>query len=110
MLYVGGLPKIVFKTQKTKTKKEFKCCMTKEFCVLLYSDNTCYVDNQMDKVCFVLPIHLPSFIHKYDKKMNLPDSINKFFVFKSKEDKEMFSKYCQDFNDLKIRKIGFLDR
>jgi hypothetical protein len=108
MIYVGRKPSFIFKTRKSHTSSTISCTFSDGFCVLLYSNNTCLIDDVCNKVCFIVPVHFPSFIFKFTKERDFIKGLDDLFLFENEIDKGKALEYAKNIEDKKLRKINFL--
>ncbi|KAF7683610.1 hypothetical protein TCON_1182 [Astathelohania contejeani] len=109
MLYIGANPNKIITTNEKITKKEIRCCLEPTFSILVYANSTAVYNNMTHKVCFVVPVHYPSFIRAFNKKIPLSESVNKFFIFKDEKLRKELEHYVQEIKDENIITLEYLD-
>ncbi|ADM11301.1 uncharacterized protein Eint_040080 [Encephalitozoon intestinalis ATCC 50506] len=79
----------------TKTSNPIRCAFGKQFFMLLFSDNTGMYKGSTHHVCFVVPVHYPSFVRSLlkPKHLSLKESVDYLFKFKTPEDRNRFTLY-----------------
>lgn len=108
MIFVGAKVNFLFKTKARATKNVFECGLNGDFNMILYSDYTGIVGGASEGVCFVIPVHYPSFIFTFDPKVSLEKSVDKFFEFEDSVSRNKLREYVSKIEDRKPKKIPFL--
>ncbi|KAL0265702.1 UNVERIFIED_CONTAM: hypothetical protein PYX00_011416 [Menopon gallinae] len=108
MIFVGSRPDFLFRSRKKATRRVFTCGLNSEFNVLLYSDHTGVVNGESDKVCFVVPVHYPSFVFSFSPRLSLEKSVDSLFEFASERERDMLYEYVRGIENRNAEKIPFL--
>lgn len=108
MIFVGDRPGIVFTSRKEATKRVFECGLSDRFTMVLYADYTGVGNGECDQVCFLVPVHYPSFVFSFDQKVSLEKSVDKFFVFANKSARDALYDYVLSIENREAEKIPFL--
>lgn len=108
MIFVGSKPDFLFRSRKEATKRGFTCGLNSEFNMLLYSDCTGIIGDESDKVCFVVPVHYPSFIFSFNPRLSLKKSVDSFFEFDNDRERDMLYEYVLGIENQNAEKIPFL--
>ncbi|AFM98061.1 hypothetical protein KMI_04g06280 [Encephalitozoon hellem] len=99
MIFIGNRFDFEF---TTTTSNPIRCAFGKQFFILLFSDNTGVYKGSSHHLCFVVPVHYPSFVRSVLKPKDLPlkESVDRLFKFKSPKDRDEFFLYvCSISND-----------
>lgn len=108
MILIGTKLNFRFKTKEKITKNVFQCGLNDKFNIVLHTEYTGIIGNACDDVCFIVPVHYPSFIFTFDKKVSLEKSVDKFFEFDSQRERSIFCKYVSSLENRNVEKIKFL--
>ncbi|KAM0676598.1 hypothetical protein BDAP_002807 [Binucleata daphniae] len=109
MLYIGADgSKGQFYTKKNVNKLIYTCIISDKFYVILYPDACALQGNIVEDIAYVVPVHMPSFIHKLCKKKE--DQIDKIFEFNNENDRQLAITYFKNIKDKKIKKIEFFTK
>ena len=108
MIFIGGRPAFLFKTRRGAAKRDFRLAFDGRFNLLLYADYTAVIGGRSEKVCFVVPVHYPSFALTLGGKIPVEKSIDRLLVFESSEARETFCSYVASLRDRRAAKIPFL--
>lgn len=108
MIFVGAKVDFLFRTRRKATKNTFECGINEDFNILLYPDYTAVVRGVSEGVCFVIPVHYPSFVFTFDQKIPLEKSVDRFFEFGEDEARSRLQDYVARIENRKARKIPFL--
>ncbi|UYI27389.1 hypothetical protein J0A71_06g12560 [Encephalitozoon cuniculi] len=104
MLFIGDSFDFEF---ITTASNPVRCALGKQFCVLLFSDNTAVYRRTALHVCFVVPVHYPSFVRSTLKPrdLSLKESVDHLFKFKTAEDRSRFSTYVSSLTNVDFKII-----
>ncbi|KCZ77368.1 hypothetical protein H311_01622 [Anncaliia algerae PRA109] len=105
MIYIGSSPKYIFKTNKKYTKETFNCALTSCFNLILYSNYSAIISDEIKTVGIVVPVHYTSFIRTFDEKISLKESITKFFIFDDYEGKDALLFFVNNIKEERFCKI-----
>lgn len=108
MIFVGSRPYFLFRSRKEATRRVFTCGLNSEFNMLLFSDHTGIVGGESDRVCFVVPVHYPSFVFSFNPRLSLEKSVDSFFEFADAGDRDMLYEYVLGIENKQAEKIPFL--
>lgn len=86
----------------------FTCGLNSEFNVLLFSEHTGIVGGESDRMCFVVPVHYPSFVFSFSPRLSLEKSVDSFFEFEERNDRDMLYEYVLGIENRRAEKIPFL--
>lgn len=96
MIFIGDRFEFEF---RTKTKTSVRCALGRRFYVLLFSDNSAVYRNKTHHICFVVPVHYPSFVRSVSKVTSTADSIDMLFEFENPEDRRKLSEYVRNIDN-----------
>lgn len=99
MIFVRNSIKYSFKTKKAPC---IECGVGERFYVLVYGDTTALLNNTVYKLCFPVPIHLPSFILTIIGNLNC--EWEDIFTFKNHDDENEFKLFLKNNVDLVDRR------
>lgn len=85
----------------TKTPNPIRCAFGKRFFILLFSDNSGIYKGSTHHLCFVVPVHYPSFVRSVLKPKDLPlrESVDRLFEFRSLKDRDKFVLYVDSISN-----------
>jgi len=105
MIFVGGKLDFSFKSRKEATRRVFECGLNGDFNIVLYADCTGVVGDESDEVCFLVPVHYPSFVHTFDSKVSLEKSVDRFFEFEEEETRTVLHRYVAGLGERRGERI-----
>ncbi|AFN82781.1 hypothetical protein EROM_040100 [Encephalitozoon romaleae SJ-2008] len=98
MIFIGDTFDFEF---TTKTSNPIRCAFGKQFSILLFSDNSGIYKVSAHHLCFVVPVHYPSFVRSVLKPKDLPlrESVDRLFEFKSSKNRDRFALYVDSISN-----------
>jgi hypothetical protein len=96
MIFVGDTFDCEF---RTRGKMQVRCALGARFYMLLFSDNTAIHEGTTEHVCFVVPVHYPSFVKSLSRTGSVKQGVDKLFEFKSIEDRDRMAVYVNALAD-----------
>lgn len=105
MLFVGDSFHQQF---ATRTKTRIRCALGSRFYMLLFSDNSALLNGIAHSLCFVVPVHYPSFVKSVSRNLSVADSIA-LFEFSSCSDRTRMQEYIHSVQDTEYNIVRDLE-